>query len=134
MNNSWSIACRSICFHFGCLRISLWIKHFTFVLLFLLFLLLLLLLLFIIHCFYYVTFVISVRTGQPEYFDAFVCYAAEDISFVKQLINILEEQNGLKLCIRHRDITLGSASNPAISFLISRRLVFSIITEIDINI
>lgn len=63
-----------------------------------------------------------VRTGEPEYFDAFICACDSDAHFVKQMLSQLEgEQYGLKLCYLPRDLTVGSSSYTALCFLIRER-------------
>lgn len=64
----------------------------------------------------------ELRTGEPEYFDAFICACDTDAHFVKQMLSQLEgEQYGLKLCYLPRDLTVGSSSYTALCFLIRER-------------
>ena len=51
--------------------------------------------------------------GSVTLFDAFICYNADsegkDIAFVKEMINKLEKQYDLKLCVPARDVLPGGS-------------------------
>ncbi|KFM68151.1 Myeloid differentiation primary response protein MyD88, partial [Stegodyphus mimosarum] len=50
----------------------------------------------------------DIITGEPTYYDAYVCYADEDIRFVHDLAKYLESPAvGFKLFIRGRDLLAG---------------------------
>lgn len=57
----------------------------------------------------------------PQIYDAFVLYAVEDIEFATKLINIMEKQYFLKLCVKDRDIHGGIIEMDAVVKLISER-------------
>lgn len=57
----------------------------------------------------------------PQIYDAFVLYAQEDIAFATELINTMENQYNLKLCVTDRDLLGGSPKNETIIKLISKR-------------
>lgn len=62
-------------------------------------------------------------SGQlPEQFDAFICYCAQDISFVQEMIAKLEQTNyNLKLCVFDRDVLPGTCLWSITSELIENR-------------
>jgi len=45
---------------------------------------------------------------EKVFFDALICYAKEDIGFVKEILNEIEEKFKLKLCVDARDFLIGS--------------------------
>ncbi|GAB1598482.1 myeloid differentiation primary response protein MyD88-like [Argonauta hians] len=52
----------------------------------------------------------DVLTGSTTYYDAFICYAKNDLWFVQQMITKLESPpHNLKLCIVDRDVIPGSS-------------------------
>ncbi|EGI65212.1 PREDICTED: myeloid differentiation primary response protein MyD88 isoform X3 [Acromyrmex echinatior] len=58
----------------------------------------------------------------PQYYDAFLLYAEEDIVFVKEMIEKLEIQFKLKLCLKDRDLVAGlEFEHEAVMELISER-------------
>ncbi|ESN91740.1 hypothetical protein HELRODRAFT_70561, partial [Helobdella robusta] len=57
----------------------------------------------------------------PEEFDAFVCYTRQDIGFVQEIINELENKKHFKLCIPDRDVLPGPAKYDAYTKLIKER-------------
>lgn len=61
--------------------------------------------------------------GQmPERFDAFICYCSNDIQFVQEMIQQLEQSNyGLKLCVSDRDVLPGTCVWSIASELIEKR-------------
>ncbi|XP_012272432.1 myeloid differentiation primary response protein MyD88 [Orussus abietinus] len=63
------------------------------------------------------------RQGLDEqYYDAFLLYADEDLDFAKQMIEKLEKEYGLKLCIKDRDLVGGiTFEHEAVMQLISER-------------
>lgn len=59
--------------------------------------------------------------GTQNY-DAYVVFADEDIDFATELIETMEKQYGLKLCVKERDLVAGIAfEHKAIIELISER-------------
>lgn len=61
------------------------------------------------------------RTGEKEYFDAFVSCNTQDDSFVKNLITKLEKENGFKLCVPERDMMPGGIATKDTAELILKR-------------
>nr|AIZ97751.1 MYD88 [Cyclina sinensis] len=61
--------------------------------------------------------------GKPTIYDAFVCYNPEgkDLAFVRQLIQKLEVENGLKLFVPWRDDLPGASHNTVCAKLIEYR-------------
>uniref|UniRef100_G1PIX3 MYD88 innate immune signal transduction adaptor n=2 Tax=Myotis lucifugus TaxID=59463 RepID=G1PIX3_MYOLU len=61
--------------------------------------------------------------GQmPERFDAFICYCSNDIQFVHEMIQQLEQTNyRLKLCVSDRDVLPGTCVWSIASELIEKR-------------
>lgn len=58
----------------------------------------------------------------PEQFDAFICYCAQDISFVQEMISRLEQtDHNLKLCVFDRDVLPGTCLWSITSELIEKR-------------
>ncbi|XP_018408995.1 PREDICTED: myeloid differentiation primary response protein MyD88 [Nanorana parkeri] len=58
----------------------------------------------------------------PEQFDAFICYCAQDISFVQEMIIRLEQtDHHLKLCVFDRDVLPGTCLWSITSELIENR-------------
>ncbi|XP_040208716.1 myeloid differentiation primary response protein MyD88 [Rana temporaria] len=58
----------------------------------------------------------------PELFDAFICYCAQDISFVQEMIIKLEQtDHNLKLCVFDRDVLPGTCLWSITSELIENR-------------
>nr|ANN45087.1 myeloid differentiation factor 88 [Rana dybowskii] len=58
----------------------------------------------------------------PELFDAFICYCAQDISFVQEMITKLEQtDHNLKLCVFDRDVLPGTCLWSITSELIENR-------------
>ncbi|KAM5158106.1 myeloid differentiation primary response protein MyD88 [Mantella aurantiaca] len=58
----------------------------------------------------------------PEQFDAFICYCAQDISFVQEMIIRLEQtDHNLKLCVFDRDVLPGTCLWSITSELIEKR-------------
>lgn len=58
----------------------------------------------------------------PEQFDAFICYCAQDISFVQEMITRLEQtDHNLKLCVFDRDVLPGTCLWSITSELIEKR-------------
>ncbi|XP_068092044.1 myeloid differentiation primary response protein MyD88 [Hyperolius riggenbachi] len=58
----------------------------------------------------------------PEQFDAFICYCAQDISFVQEMICRLEQtKHNLKLCVFDRDVLPGTCLWSITSELIEKR-------------
>nr|DBA25053.1 TPA: hypothetical protein GDO54_012626 [Pyxicephalus adspersus] len=58
----------------------------------------------------------------PEQFDAFICYCAQDISFVQEMIIRLEQtDHNLKLCVFDRDVLPGTCLWSITSELIENR-------------
>ena len=68
-------------------------------------------------------FIIAVIKGIPTVYDAFVCYNPEgdDLIFVQELIQKLEEENGLKLFVPWRDDLPGASHNTVTAKLIEQR-------------
>jgi len=62
-----------------------------------------------------------VETGRKIYFDAFVCYTADDIDFVKEMLYNLENIHGLSLCLKDRNMVAGGAQNVLLAELIKSR-------------
>ncbi|XP_011860479.1 PREDICTED: myeloid differentiation primary response protein MyD88 [Vollenhovia emeryi] len=59
---------------------------------------------------------------KTQYYDAFLLYAEEDIDFVNVIIEKLETQSNLKLCLKDRDLVAGiEFEQEAIMKLISER-------------
>ncbi|CAL1684466.1 unnamed protein product [Lasius platythorax] len=59
---------------------------------------------------------------ETQYYDAFLLYADEDISFVNEMIQKLETEYKLKLCLKDRDLVGGVAfEHEAVMKLISER-------------
>ena len=66
------------------------------------------------------------NTGEVEYFDAFVSYHMDDHEFIRKLIEKVEQEFGMKLCVPERDLCLGVVENEATATLIRRRQVNNI--------
>ncbi|KAH0627632.1 hypothetical protein JD844_003637 [Phrynosoma platyrhinos] len=62
-------------------------------------------------------------SGQsPEMFDAFICYCQNDLPFVQEMIQELEQtEHKLKLCVFDRDVLPGTCVWSITSELIERR-------------
>ncbi|KAF7245750.1 Myeloid differentiation primary response protein MyD88 [Varanus komodoensis] len=59
---------------------------------------------------------------KPELFDAFICYCANDIQFVQEMIQELEQtEHRLKLCVFDRDVLPGTSVFSITTELIERR-------------
>ncbi|XP_046389682.1 myeloid differentiation primary response protein MyD88 isoform X2 [Ischnura elegans] len=59
---------------------------------------------------------------QPQNYDAFLLYAEEDVDFAMEIIEKMEKDYGLKLCIKDRDLVGGlTFEHEAIMKLISER-------------
>lgn len=58
---------------------------------------------------------------EPQRYDAFVLFADEDIDFATMLIDTMEKQYHLKLCVKDRDIIGGAVELDVIVKLISQR-------------
>uniref|UniRef100_A0A8C6XLW8 MYD88 innate immune signal transduction adaptor n=1 Tax=Naja naja TaxID=35670 RepID=A0A8C6XLW8_NAJNA len=59
---------------------------------------------------------------SPELFDAFICYCQNDIPFVQEMIQELEQaEHKLKLCVFDRDVLPGTCVWSITSELIERR-------------
>lgn len=59
---------------------------------------------------------------ETQYYDAFLLYADEDISFVNEMVQKLETEYKLKLCLKDRDLVGGVAfEHEAVMKLISER-------------
>lgn len=59
---------------------------------------------------------------DTQNYDSFVVFADEDIDFATELIETMEKQYGLKLCVRERDLIAGLPfEHKAIIELISER-------------
>ncbi|XP_052042961.1 myeloid differentiation primary response protein MyD88 [Apodemus sylvaticus] len=59
---------------------------------------------------------------RPELFDAFICYCPNDIEFVKEMIQQLEQTDyRLKLCVSDRDVLPGTCVWSIASELIEKR-------------
>ncbi|CAI9724509.1 myeloid differentiation primary response 88-like isoform X1 [Octopus vulgaris] len=64
----------------------------------------------------------DVISGTTTYYDAFVCYAKNDLWFVQQMITKLESPpHNLKLCIVDRDVIPGSSKHTINAKLIEDR-------------
>lgn len=62
------------------------------------------------------------RGEQMQHYDAFLLYADEDTEFAMEMVDHLEKQNNLKLCLKDRDLMAGmSFEHEAIIRLISER-------------
>ena len=62
------------------------------------------------------------RGEETQHYDAFLLYAEEDTDFALQMIEHLEKENNLKLCLKDRDLIAGiSFEHTAIMKLISER-------------
>ncbi|KAI0212601.1 hypothetical protein LSAT2_002489 [Lamellibrachia satsuma] len=61
------------------------------------------------------------ETGTATEYDAYVVYADEDFTFVREMIDQLEAKFGLRLCISNRDMLAGSAEFQAVAALIKKR-------------
>ena len=61
------------------------------------------------------------ETGTATEYDAYVVYADEDFTFVREMIDQLETKFGLRLCISNRDMLAGSAEFQAVAALIKKR-------------
>ena len=64
---------------------------------------------------------VSVITGKADYYDAFVCYVHSDFWFVRQLMRMMEEVHGMKLCVIERDLMPGTSRYTAIAKLMEDR-------------
>lgn len=64
-----------------------------------------------------------VRQGlENQYYDAFLLYADEDVNFANEMMDKLEKQYSLKLCIKDRDLLGGvTFEHEAVMTLISER-------------
>lgn len=58
---------------------------------------------------------------EPQKYDAFVLFADEDIDFATMLIDTMEKQYHLKLCVKDRDVIGGTVELDVIVKLISQR-------------
>ncbi|EFN62977.1 Myeloid differentiation primary response protein MyD88 [Camponotus floridanus] len=59
---------------------------------------------------------------ETQYYDAFLLYADEDVSFVNEMVQKLEAEYKLKLCLKDRDLVGGVAfEHEAVMKLISER-------------
>ncbi|CAL7947620.1 unnamed protein product [Xylocopa violacea] len=59
---------------------------------------------------------------ESQYYDAFLLYADEDINFVTEMVDKLENQYNLKLCLKDRDLIGGvTFEHEAVMTLISER-------------
>ncbi|EDO48942.1 predicted protein, partial [Nematostella vectensis] len=59
---------------------------------------------------------------DDEMYDAFVCYAPEDVEFVKQLLQKMEgPPYNLRLCVDYRDILPGASELHGIAHIIEER-------------
>lgn len=59
---------------------------------------------------------------ETQYYDAFLLYAEEDIDFANEMVEKLEKQFELKLCLRDRDLVAGiEFEHEAVMKLISER-------------
>ncbi|XP_077267384.1 myeloid differentiation primary response protein MyD88 isoform X2 [Temnothorax americanus] len=58
---------------------------------------------------------------ETQYYDAFLLYAEEDNDFAKEMIEKLETQFNLKLCLKDRDLVAGQFEHEAVMKLISDR-------------
>ncbi|XP_071628789.1 myeloid differentiation primary response protein MyD88 isoform X1 [Temnothorax longispinosus] len=56
-----------------------------------------------------------------QYYDAFLLYAEEDNDFAKEMVEKLETQFNLKLCLKDRDLVAGQFEHEAVMKLISDR-------------
>ena len=65
--------------------------------------------------------------GSLQPFHAFVSSCPEDINFVHTLIEELEMNHGLSLCIPERDLLGGNAKYVVTAELIEKRLLFNIL-------
>jgi len=65
----------------------------------------------------------TVESGVPQYYHAFVCYSKSerDVEFVKDLIQKLEVERGIRLCIPGRDDLPGGAQYSTDAALIKSR-------------
>ncbi|KAG8138717.1 putative Myeloid differentiation primary response protein [Naja naja] len=64
----------------------------------------------------------AVDRRSPELFDAFICYCQNDIPFVQEMIQELEQaEHKLKLCVFDRDVLPGTCVWSITSELIERR-------------
>ena len=71
----------------------------------------------------------AVNSGEIEYFDAFVSYHPQDLPFVDELTQKLEDEEGFKLCITDRDMCVGITQHAATAELIEKRYVRSMDVE-----
>lgn len=58
---------------------------------------------------------------MPQNYDAFVLFAEDDIAFATELIDTMEKQYLLKLCVKDRDMVGGSVELETIIKLITDR-------------
>ncbi|EZA47431.1 Myeloid differentiation primary response protein MyD88 [Ooceraea biroi] len=58
---------------------------------------------------------------EVQHYDAFLLYADEDINFVNEMVEKLETEYQLKLCLKDRDLINGVFEHDAIMRLISER-------------
>jgi len=68
----------------------------------------------------------TVKYGKPQYYDAFVCCnleGDEDLRFVDKMVDVLEKERGIRLCIPDRDSLPGASKYDAYSSLIKSRCV-----------
>ncbi|KOX68497.1 Myeloid differentiation primary response protein MyD88 [Melipona quadrifasciata] len=65
----------------------------------------------------------KLRQGlENQYYDAFLLYADEDVSWATEMLNKLENKYNLKLCVKDRDLIAGvTFEHEAIMTLISER-------------
>lgn len=62
------------------------------------------------------------KNGQsPQIYDAFVLFAEDDIDSATELIQIMENQYNLKLCVKDRDLVGGANEHDTVVQLISKR-------------
>ncbi|XP_018575417.1 myeloid differentiation primary response protein MyD88 isoform X2 [Anoplophora glabripennis] len=58
---------------------------------------------------------------EPQTYDAFVLFADDDIDFATELIETMEKQYNLKLCVKGRDLVGGGFEHDSVIKLISER-------------
>lgn len=58
---------------------------------------------------------------ETQYYDAFLLYADEDVDFANEMVEKLETQFKLKLCLKDRDLVAGKFEHEAVMKLISER-------------
>ena len=79
--------------------------------------------------FYIYSYIDSITVLSPDkpqvIFDAFVSYCHSDFEFVQEMLDMLETQHHLKLCVNARDLLPGSSIHTVTAKLIADRLVIS---------